>query len=751
MLTKENLLIASIFLVLLLSAVSSIYWHSFSYKQPVLSMALYSFDKKAEKVACSEVLLMPENTGTLSKELRFYIDSKEVMRKKVSLEENKIKKETFCADIIGISEGKHFAEIALDDKRLFYTFEKQQSSEKQFGHTLKIISVEKDSISFEVKNFPESVYAPVEIFVNGNFEKAVYPSKPDEQFNEKINLQEGKNEIKVSALGLSATVQYEKEKSTNLLLFSILLIIAGLFVFANFVFAKEELYSKFALSFFATSSLLIALGTLLGMFRLFNLPFLIGSYISAIALFAFLFRKNFALKRENFRLNEFFKGVSIEAIVLIGFFLYVCLLYQWFTPSHTTNFNVFYERGTRQVIENSGLPKNDEKSYLGRPFTFVPGYFYLEGAFSIFTGLQDTGLFALTSTFATIFFVFSSIAFAKSLGIKKAAIMMPVLFSMNTLIFTFITLTPRHIIAFSFLLIALMLFVKKKWLLGSTAIFFGMMMQIPLALFYLFSAPFIGLFLSKDIKLKGLAIVVLKPFALAFSLFCILYAMLFISAGFPYQIMPEDWGYLIRFGPAILLVEPGILLFLFILLLLLEGIWLMRKETKLTREKKILLAACLASMAIQSAITQRFNLVSAIFTAVFVAYFLEYYKSKFTELFTVAVALLLMAGLYIALILVHGFTTSLQSQAGVNYLAKYSSDSENVLADPLYGHLIEHTARNKVLADLMVEYADEQKLKDAYEFLKENNMSILEKYDIKLIFSERFLVNEKVVGNKTLP
>ncbi|MEM4598876.1 MAG: hypothetical protein QW400_04285, partial [Candidatus Diapherotrites archaeon] len=712
--------------------------------------ALYSFDKKAEKVACSEVLLMPENTGMVNKELRFYVDSKEVVRKKILLEENKVKKETFCADLTGLSEGKHFAEISLDDKRLFYSFEKQIGSEKQFTHTLKIISVEENSINFEVKNFPESVYAPVEIFVNGNFEKAVYPSKNEEKFSEKINLQEGKNEIKVSALGVNATVQYEKEKSTNLLLFGFILIIAGLFVFANFVFAKEELYSKFALSFFATSSLLIALGTLLGMFRVFNLPVLVGSYIFAIAIAAFLFRKNFTLKRECLKPKEFLKSISIEAIVLTGFFLYVCLFYQWFTPSHTTNFNVFYERGTTQVIENAGLPRNDEKSYLGRPFTFVPGYFYLEGAFSIFTGLQDTGLFALTSAFAAIFFVFSSIAFAKSLGIKKASVMMPVLFSMNTLIFTFITLTPRHIIAFAFLLISLMLFAEKKWLLGSTAIFFGMMLQIPLALFYLFSAPFVGLFLSKDIKLKGLALMILKPFVLAFSLFCILYAMLFLNAGFPYQIMSQDWGYLISFGPAILLVEPGILLFLFILLLMLEGIWLMRKETKLTREKKILLAACLASMTIQSAVTQRFNLVSALFTAVFVAYFLEYYKSKFTELFTAMVALLLMAGLYIALILVHGFTTSLQAQAGVNYLAQYSSDSENVLSDPLYGHVIEMQAGKKVLADLMVEYADEKKLTEAYRFLKDKDSRILNKYGINLVFSERFLINEKVIGNETL-
>ncbi|MCX8189887.1 MAG: EpsG family protein [Candidatus Diapherotrites archaeon] len=751
MLTKENVFLAGIFIVLFLSALSSTYWHSFSYKQPTISIALYYFDKKAEDVTCAEVLLISQDTGALKKELRLYIDSKEMIRKNITIEENKTKKETLCADIRLLSEGKHFAEIVLEDKRLFYYFEKRQNSEKQFNHKINIISIEKDNIFFEVDNFPDSVYAPVEISVNGVLEKVVYPSKPNESFKEKIRLNDGKNIVEVSALGLSAFTEFEKKKGTDMLLFlGFLLLVCGVFVFSRFVFVKTEIFKRFAMAIFANNSLLILLGLILGFFKIFNLYFLALSYTSAIVIVALIFRKNFSCADERVKIRNILNNVSVETLVLLGFFLYICLFYQWFTPSHTTNFNAFYERGTKKIIENSGVPQIDEQSYLGRPFTFIPGYFYLEGAFSILLGIDGTTLFAFTSTLATIFFLFSSIAFAKAIGIKKAAIMLPIFLVMNTLIFTFITLTPRHIIAFSFLLVALVLFAEKKWPLASAAIFVGMLIQIPMALFYLISAIFIGLFINRGIRLKELTKIVLKPFLFAFAFFCIAYAMLFFRAGIPYQIMSEDWGYLIRFGPAILFVEPGILLFFFLLLIMLESLWLLRKETKLTREKKILILACFLAMAMQSAISQRFNVLSALFTALFAAFFLEYYKSKFTELFTAAIALLLMVGLYLALILVHGFTTNMQAQAGVAYLAKYSSDSERVLTDPLYGHVIEMHAGKKALADLMVEYADEQKLMDSYKFLKEEEYGILEKYNIALVFSERFVINEKVIGNEQL-
>ena len=75
---------------------------------------------------------------------------------------------------------------------------------------------------------------------------------------------------------------------------------------------------------------------------------------------------------------------------------------------------------------------------------------------------------------------------------------------------------------------------------------------------------------------------------------------------------------------------------------------------------------------------------------------------------------------------------------------------ENVLADPYYGHLIAFESKRKVLADLMVEYASEKKLDDAYAFLETGDMEIIKRYGISTVFSERFIIHKSANKVKVL-
>ena len=72
------------------------------------------------------------------------------------------------------------------------------------------------------------------------------------------------------------------------------------------------------------------------------------------------------------------------------------------------------------------------------------------------------------------------------------------------------------------------------------------------------------------------------------------------------------------------------------------------------------------------------------------------------------------------------------------------------MIDPLYGHSITFFTERKVLADLAVEYAPEEKILDSFKFLEEKDYSILDKYDIRWTFNEAYFVNKHAIDHKLL-
>ena len=90
------------------------------------------------------------------------------------------------------------------------------------------------------------------------------------------------------------------------------------------------------------------------------------------------------------------------------------------------------------------------------------------------------------------------------------------------------------------------------------------------------------------------------------------------------------------------------------------------------------------------------------------------------------------------------------------YMQSHSSNSDIVLTDPLFGHGLAYISEKRIVADLAVEFADANKLKDSYDFIKTKNPDILEKYQSfwkyimhskrKLMESDR--LNQKLQNSK---
>ncbi|MCD6247036.1 MAG: hypothetical protein J7J87_01200 [Candidatus Diapherotrites archaeon] len=746
MLTRERLILLAILFLMLASVFTSQYWHNFAYKRESISAALYSFDKKANEKACFTLLIGIENSDGKTLELRAYLDSKEVIREELFAEQNTKKK--YCLDLSTLSYGKHNLQIFLGNRKLFYSFEKVAQVEEK-KPKIEILEIEGRTIRFEVKDFPESKYEPVEIWVNNKFDHAVYPENKEQEFNEKLSLENGKNEIVIKAFGVEQKVEtYYNETRGNIL--GLLAIMLGLIVFFFFVFSEHAFYERFALSLASLLALFAVLGFLLGLFKAFAFNELALLYGASILTIALIFRKRFKLNEKRIELRKAINEVKIEHLLVITFFVAVTVLYGLFIPNHETYFNIFYERGTEQIIANKGIPEKDALSYLGRTFTFVPGYFYIEGALSLLTGLTKMQLFALTCTIATLFFLSASIALAKSLRLKSSTLFFPIFLSMSTFVFSTLTLTPRHCIALAFMLVALMLALSKKRTKATVMLAITYFVQIPTALFFAILFPI----LYKVRNEKTSASVIVKESLLllvsSIFLFSFLYLPIFLRAGFPYQILPQRWGYLISFGPGLVFADPGILFFLFLFFAVLEPFFFAKGAAKITPQKTILFYSSIAILILQAFVSSRLSVVSAVLLALFICYALESHKEKGSEQFAVMLAFVLFIGLYLAVILAQGFTVGPELNSALMFLKQYSSSQENVLADPYFAHLIAYDSQRKTLADLMVEYADERKISDAYKFLKEKDYNIIEKYNISLIFNEKFFINEKVAGNKKL-
>ncbi len=735
--SAECAFLALLFAFLLLALFSSQHWHSLAEKQESVSFSLREFGLFAEegKNACFTLAVSPENleeARELSVEAR--LNGTEVLRDSLEVFRGELEKE-YCFKA-GMMQEENLVEVFAGEERLFYHLKKGsiQATEPQIA----IEKVENSTVNLYITNFSRHKYAPLEIFVNGKLDHRLYPSEQEQRFAEKISPVPGKNLVRAEFLGAKAEKESFQETAFALNpAAGILLLLLGLLVFLCFVFPGREFIERAALSISCVFALFIADSLLLDFMGMLNAGALAAFYLADLIIIALVLRKKFSLSKLKFKAKEipFIYAIAVFLLVFTSLALHL------FTPSYFTYFNVYYERQSNFIASQGAIPATDEMSYLGRNFSFVPGYFLIEGSIALLTGTGGTELFALSLALSNIFLFFSALYFARSLKLSKEhSALFFVLLSTSTFIFSALSVTPRHAIALSFLFVSAALFLRyKKWFHSAGALALTAFVQIPTLLWFAFLVPAA----QKKVRWKPL----LKTLLAAFFLFALIYSPTLLSSGIPAQSRPTDWGYLIRLPLGYVLSDLGILFVLFAAFTAAEAVSLLQGKLRANALQKKLFIAAIASILIQLFVSSRWNIVSSVTIALFLSHALAERSRHSLKEFYSALGAVILLGLYIAFLSFPSYTLSAQITAPMEFLHENSSSAEPVLADPFYGHALAFVSQRGTLADLCVEYADEKKLADSYEFLKTGNTAILERYALHTVFSHRRIINEHVVDN----
>lgn len=734
--SREMAFLAVLLLLSLIGVTVSSYWREFAYKPQELGVGLISFDKRISSgESCFKLLFEPIEFGEGKLiEVMAVSDEELLLNESILVKERMVK--GYCFNSGKLEEGENLVEVIAGGNKLFYHLVKEEGIEEGKS-SIEIISLTGEELRFKV-NSSGNRFEPVEIFVNGELERRVYPEGGEEEFIERIDLKEGINEVRVVFFGKEDSESITVEERFRMHpIAGLIIIFIALFVFSGFVFSSKGFIEKMTLSFASLFVLIIINGFVLNHLNLLNLFSFIILLIAELIVLIALFRKRFRLSYE----NKFIRGFSSLEVTVLLFILFVAVFFHLFSVNHFTNFSVFYDRQAAMVAENFGVPSIDALSYLGRGFSFVPGYFFLNAGLSWITGLSEGGLFAFILLIGNFFFFFSVYFLIDALGFRKELRAVAfILLVGNLFIFPDTTFTPRHLFSLAFLLIALGLLIKNRdhWfaglLLGITSF-----IQIPLLLGFVFTYPLI----SRKIEWKHF----MKTIIIGFVVFGALFLPNLLLFGQPYEIRADQWGYLVKLPLELSLLEEGLTLF-FISVMLSFDVWDKIRGRKLNYDsyRKKLLFAIIISVAVQLFITWRWNIFSSFIIALFI---LTYFNARdsFNELIARMFSLILLIILVISLLLVPGITVPDSVVQPINFLKENSSSNSRILADPLYGHNVAFFGERTVLADLYVEYADEVMLSDSFLFLKEKDYSILEKYGIDYVLNQNNLINERITGN----
>ena len=736
---------AILFAFLLLAFALSPYWHSLAKKQESISYTLSSYERIAQgEKACFSLEVNTANlSGQKSEPLIVSAQGKTLLAEKLKISRGSLRE--FCFSTEKLPE-KALVKISIGNESLYYHMRKgtvaNTKPELFFGEpALVVLKNGYARANFEVRDFPKSKVEPIEIFVNNKLDHRVYPKQENEGFSETVKLSSGKNTIRIQCENASVETSAEYTPPFTLPLVAGLFLIAiCFFVFNSFVFAERNFVEATALSLASTSLLFIVDGFLLDSLGALTTHSFVFVLLLELLALAFAFKDKFSLKKTRLEIRD----ISLLEITVLVLFLFLSLGIQLLVPSHQTPWSVYYERQANTVAKNFAIPEKDSLSYLGRNFTYVPGYFLFEGALYWLTGALETQLFALTIAFCNLLFLFSALFLGKQLGLGRKSSLLFVLFlSMSTFVFTTFTLTPRHCLALSLLFVSLALAIgKNKWWHSSLFLGIAFFVQIPLLVFYLFLFPF----LARKHKWKRLA----KTFGGALCLFIPMYAFIPLASGLPFQAMPNTWGYLISVPAYSLFMNPGLLSVFFLLFALFEALKFLEKKACWDNFKKKLLAGAILSLVLQVSLSSRFDLTSAVMIAGFLGYSLEKYKKEITRFACLLISLIVLFGLFLAIVEMPYYTFSQDFQGGLNALKENTSTNTKVLADPYYSHWIAFKARRTTLADLMVEYADQEKLLDAYRFLEKKDYSVLKKHNTRVVFSDNYFIHKSVLGLKPL-
>ncbi|MEM0372450.1 MAG: hypothetical protein QXO69_01215 [archaeon] len=409
------------------------------------------------------------------------------------------------------------------------------------------------------------------------------------------------------------------------------------------------------------------------------------------------------------------KYLALALLTVVG----LTLAGEFVFPSNNTAWNVYYERQARAAYFNSGIPENDSLSYLGRLSTFVPGYLTMKAGFLKMTGLE----FNIESDL--IFKIITNVSIALSaFYLSSRAKLEPrvtMVFFLGVLTQNFMLLWifgySAHMLGLSLFFFALGYSMGKHRTIVLAAIvaISGLMHSS-----YLIAYPFLAFVMNDKARLKETA----RTAALAGLIFLVFYSPVLLRAGLPYEIKATEWGYGIT-GSAGAFIGYLLLWTAPVLLALYKAI---QNQAHARMRNLILILTAVFLFG-----TYRVNVFMGILLVFLTAVIFRNDILRSRKFYYLLIALGL---LNVASIFYFNYGISSHGQNGafnewterpLFFLGGVPGD--RVVSDPYYGHAIAYYTNKKVLADLYVEYANEQKYDDAMSFVK-GDLRVISKYNI---------------------
>lgn len=731
MVSNEAKFAIGLFALIVFSVLMTPFWHQFIfYKESSIAVSIERFDAISSDKVCFDLLLKPtaflaEKTTPITAKIK----DKIVFTGDQNTYQNP---ETFtgCFSSTILGEGDNLVDLMVGQNRVFFHTQKGTTN---LIPKLSIDKIEGKNLFYSITD-ANNLGQPIIISLNGKEIKKIFLSQKNQMLEEKIDFVKGDNNISISYAGISVQNAFNYSPPFEVpWIIGLILLVLMIFVLAVFPFGKFELIEKLGLSLTFTAVLLIANGFFLNYANFLNLNSFIGLFILEIVFFVSAFWSNKSFNHEKINLKEL-HGLEWIAIIIL---IFVMLFFHLMSTNHLTYWNGFYERNSNLISESFSIPAIDPLSYLGKPLAFAQGYFLFDAGLQWLTSLHDTQLFALILIFSDLLFFLSVLYLTKALGFVREKRVLAFVFAWFSLfILTAATLSPRHALSFAMFLLALGYFVQKKNPL-ITGIILGVtgFIQTPL----LFAFPLFYLFIAKEIDFWKM----LKAFIAGLIVFGIFYLPTFLLHGVPWEIEAQNWGYLINLPLLNTFLDIAPLVIFFVLFFVLN---LATKKIELDGYAKKLGIVVLLGLIIQIFITYRWNILTAMSLALFIAYAIpDKLLKERQSTHLLAILMLLTAG---------SLTYTMGAYAIPSfaidpflYMQSHSSNSDIVLTDPLFGHGLAYISEKKVVADLAVEFADANKLKDSYDFVKFGNPEILSKYSVDWVFNQNDVVNENVAAN----
>ena len=745
--SKEFLLLVALFIFILLAMNVGNYWGTYKLNEGYISnFYLDSFDRKvtAGSDFCFTVVDETERLVEHGGYLLIHVNGELIQGDKVKVKSEKNElgvhygklEKTLCYNSDILKEGDNRINIALSSEELFFHIEKVDYFAPA-KYSLDILDSNAEGILIGINLEDYHKFGPVKIMVNGELDHKIYPTNGESIYFEKLNLDEGKNNVVVTfeTVEKSTEIEFIPQEKMNPLLGAILFVF-GFFVFSFLVFSREDFVKKIMLSMASLFIIIILLGFILNLTGALSLVSFITMFLIIHIVLLFLFWKRFKFtklkKSEIANLKN-----PVILLVIVGAIL-IPLVFNVFVVSNYSYWNVYYERQATSLAEDFTLPEFDELSYLGRPLGFIPGYFFLEAGMSWIFGLSGVLLFAVTLCLANLFFLFAVFAFGKTLGLSNVKIAMFYAFLWTeNFIRGALVISPRHALSLSLFLVALtLLIMNRRKIFSGMSLGIAAFIQAPM----LAAFPLLYIIVAKKIEWRKL----LHTLIIAAVFFGLMLLPNLLNAGMLTQAETSNWGYLINYDPVNIFLDIGPILIFFIVFTLWD---MFKRDSEWDAYKLKLFIAAILGLAFQIFISYRWNIFNTINIALFIVMFIPDIATKSKYFIRLFAVLLLLVGIVTAMG-IGMLTISNYQLAPYDYLSENTSTGDNILTDPLFGHDIAYISERKILADLAVEYAPEGKLLDSYNFLEDKNYAVLKKYDISWTVNQSYMINRKAFGNK---